>query len=115
MPHDLHALPITTSREAGAAFDGTVLAYLKYRVDAPEHLKRTLAADPDFALAHCLKGYFAMLSYKQANVPVAVEAARAARERSAGATPRERAHVEALEAWIAGNLDRTVAAWEAIL
>jgi tetratricopeptide (TPR) repeat protein len=115
MPHDLHGLPITASAAAGEAFDRTVLAYLKYRVDAPEHLKRTLAADPDFALAHCLKGYFAMLSYKQANVPVAVEAARAARERSAGATPRERAHVEALEAWIAGDLDRTVAAWEAIL
>src|SRR4029077_3219415 len=102
MPQDLHGLPITTSPEAGAAFDGTVLAYLKYRFDAPEHLKRTLAADPEFALAHCLKGYFTMLSYKQANVPMAVEAARIARAHGAHATPRERAHVDALEAWIAG-------------
>jgi hypothetical protein len=115
MPHDLHGLPITTSREAGAAFDGTVLAYLKYRFDAPEHLKRTLAADPEFALAQCLKGYFAMLSYKQANVPVAIEAARAARAHGAHATPRERAHVDALEAWIAGDLDRMLALWEQIL
>jgi tetratricopeptide (TPR) repeat protein len=115
MPHDLHGLPITTSREAGAAFDGTVLAYLKYRFDAPEHLKRTLAADPEFALAQCLKGYFAMLSYKQANVPVAIEAARAARAHGTHATPRERAHVDALEAWIAGDLDRMLAAWEQIL
>src|SRR5215831_13465648 len=115
MPHDLHGLPTTTSPEAGAAFDRTVLAYLKYKVDAPEHLKRTLAADPEFALAQCLKGYFAMLSYNQASVPRAVEAARAARAHSAQATARERAHVDALEAWIAGDLDRMIAVWEAIL
>jgi tetratricopeptide (TPR) repeat protein len=115
MPHDLHGLPITTSPEAGAAFDKTVIAYLKYKVDAPEHLKRTLAADPEFALAHCLKGYFAMLSYNQASVPRAVEAARVARAHGAKATPRERAHIGALESWIAGDLDRMVAVWEQIL
>ena len=115
MPHDVHGLPITTSAEAGAAFDRTVLAYLKYRADTPEHLKRTLAADPGFGLAHCLKGYFAMLSYKQANVPVAAEAARVARARTTNATARERAHAAALDAWVAGDLDRTLAVWEAIL
>jgi tetratricopeptide (TPR) repeat protein len=115
MAHDLQGLPITTSPEAGAAFDKTVLAYLKYRFDTPEHLKRTLTADPEFALAHCLRGYFAMLSYNQASVPRAVEAARAARVHSAHATPRERAHVDALDAWIAGDLDRMVAVWEQIL
>ena len=115
MPHDVHGLPITTSPEASAAFDRAVLAYLKYKVDAPEHLKRTLAADPEFVLAHCLKGYFAMLAYNQARVPAAVEAARVARAHSAAATPRERAHVDALEAWIAGDLDRMIAVWEQIL
>jgi tetratricopeptide (TPR) repeat protein len=115
MPQDLHGLPITTSPEAGEAFDRSVVGYLKYRADAPEHLKRTLAADPEFTLAHCLKGYFAMLAYKQANVPVAAEAARVARAHSAAATPRERAHVDALDAWIAGDLDRMLAVWEAIL
>ena len=115
MSHDLHGLPITTSPEAGAAFDQTVLGYLKYKVDASEHLKRTLAADPEFALAHCLKGYFAMLLYNQASVPRAVEAARVAHAHSAHATQRERAHVDALDAWIAGDLDRMVAIWEQIL
>src|SRR5262249_2863463 len=115
MPQDLHGLPITTSPEAAEAFDRTVMAYLKYKSDAPEHLKRTLVADPEFVLAQCLKGYFAMLSYKQANVPVAAEAAKVARAHCAQATPRERAHVDALEAWIAGDLERMIAVWEAIL
>src|SRR5262249_33285507 len=95
--------------------DRTVLAYLKYKVDASEHLKHTLAADPEFVLAHCLKGYFAMLLYNQASVPRAAEAARVARTHAVKATPRERAHVDALDAWIVGDLDRMVAVWEQIL
>ena len=115
MPHDLQGLPITTSPEAGAAFDKAVLAYLKYKMDAPEHLKRTLTADPEFAFAHCLKGYFAMLGYRQAAVPLAQSAADEARRLTLHATPRERAHVAALQAWIAGDPDRAAAIWEEIL
>jgi len=90
-------------------------AYLKYRADAPQHLKQTLADDPEFGLAHCLAGYFAMLSYKLTNVPAAVESARAARATMAKATARERAHVDALEAWIAGDIDRSLVIWEDIV
>lgn len=116
MHRDMHGLPISTaSADAAAAFDRTVTGYLKYRADLPARLGQVFAADNDFGLAHCLKGYFAMLSYKQANVPMAVEAANAARRLSANATPRERAHGAALDAWIAGDLDRALGAWEQIL
>jgi hypothetical protein len=51
---DLQGLSLTTgSDEAAAAFDRTIKAYLKYRADTPVHLAEALAADPDFALAHC--------------------------------------------------------------
>jgi tetratricopeptide (TPR) repeat protein len=116
MFHDIHGLPVSSSSpDAVAAFDRTILSYLQYRLDTPEHLARALAADPEFGLAHCVKGYFAMLSYKQANVPMAAEAARSARLWTAHATRREQAHVDALEAWIAGDLDRMLARWESIL
>ncbi len=116
MLRDIHDLPISTaSAAAAAAFDRTLLAYLKYRADVPVHLATTLAADGDFGLAHCLKGYVALLSYKQANVPVAVAAAGTARRLSANATARERAHVDALDAWIGGDLDRALGVWEQIL
>jgi tetratricopeptide (TPR) repeat protein len=105
----------TSSAEAAANFDRTLSAYLKYRADVPRHLASTLAADAEFGLAHCLAGYFAMLSYKLANVPLAAEAARKARATTMRATARERAHVEALEAWIAGDVDRTLALWDEIL
>jgi hypothetical protein len=116
MLQDQHGLAVSTSSmEAAASFDRTILAYLKLRADIPQHLARTLAADPQFGLAHCLAGYFAMLSYKLANVPVAAEAARAARAMMAKATARERAHVEALDAWVAGDLDRTLTIWDSIV
>jgi tetratricopeptide (TPR) repeat protein len=66
-------------------------------------------------MAHCLKGYFAMLSYKQAALPMAEAAAADARRLTQHATPRERAHVAALQLWIDGDPDRAAAAWQQIL
>jgi len=80
-----------------------------------EHLSCCLAADPEFGLAHCLKGYFTMLLYKQASVAPAAQSARTARALVTKATGREQAHVEALEAWVEGDLDRTLTIWETIL
>jgi tetratricopeptide (TPR) repeat protein len=116
MRHDIHGLPISTASDrSAAAFNHALDGYLKYRADAGARVAALLAADGEFGLAHCLKGYFAMLSYKQANVPVAIEAARMARRYSANATRREQTHVAALDAWIAGDLDRALGVWEEIL
>src|SRR3954454_2513211 len=116
MLQDQHGLALSTSSmEAAASFDRTILGYLKYRADTPQHLARTLPAGPEFGLAHCLAGYFAMLSYKLTNVPVAAEAARTARAMTMKATARERAHVAALDCWIAGDIDRTLEIWDDIV
>jgi hypothetical protein len=113
MLQDQHGLTISTSsRDAAASFDRAVLAYLRYRTDTAQHVAGSLAADPEFGLAHCMAGYLAMLSFKQANVPVAVAAARTARAMTATATAREREHVGALDAWIGGDIDRTLAIWD---
>src|SRR5262249_32191735 len=93
---DLHGLTMSTSSaDAGAAMERALLSFLKFRLDAREHLSRCLAADPQFGLAHCLKGYFAMLLYKQAGVAPAAQSARTARPPGAKATARRRAHCEA--------------------
>src|SRR5262249_39051240 len=113
---DARGLPIsTTSAEAAAAYDHLVTGYLTQRADTPARLAAVLEADPDFALAHCMQGYFAMMAYKQATVPAAKDAAKTAQSLAAEATPRERSHVAALTAWAEGELDRTIALWEAIM
>ena len=113
---DARGLPLSTaSPKAAAAFDHLVTGYLTFRVDTPDRLEAVLEADPDFALAHCMKGYFAMLAFKQAVVPVAFQAARTAQSLATGATPRERSHIAAMTAWTEGELDRAIATWESIL
>src|SRR5215208_3918943 len=86
MPQDIHGLPISiASARAVSAFDHAILGYLKYRADLPARMAELFAADAEFGLAHCLKGYLAMLSYKKANVPMAIEAMQAARRLTANA------------------------------
>ena len=115
MHRDRQGLTLSTaSDEAAAAFDGALASYIGYRADAAQRLGRVLSADPEFGLAHCLSGVFAMLAYKLANRPLAAAAARAARAATSKATPREQAHVAALDAWIADDLDRALAIWDEI-
>src|SRR5579863_5941827 len=116
MQRDSQGLKLSTaSAHAAAAFDYAVAGYVTYRTDAGQRLAPLLAADPEFALAHALKGYLMMLSYKQANVPLAVEALAAARRCSGTATAREKLHIAALAEWIEGAPDRSVGIWEQIL
>ena len=116
MHRDARDLPISiASAEAAAAYDHLVTGYLTYRADTPARLTALLQADPDAVLGHCMQGYFAMLGFKQAIIPVAVEAARTAQSLAADATPRERSHIAALTAWSEGELDRAIAVWESIL
>ena len=113
---DTRGLPLSTaSAKAAAAFDHLVTGYLTQRADTPDRLKAVLEADPDFALAHCMKGYFAMLAFKQATVAAAMQAARTAQSLAEGVTARERSHIAALTAWAEGEIDRAIALWESIL
>lgn len=105
MQSDIRGLELSTNPAGAAAFDHLIVGYITQRADTGSRLDAVLATDPDFAMAHCMRGYFAMLSFKDAMTPTAKEAARAARERAEGATERERRHIDALDAWAEGNLD----------
>ena len=116
MHKDLRGLEVTAaSADAVQAFDHAIDGYLSYRADIPARMAALLDADPGCAMAHCLKGYFAMLAYKQAALPMARDAAAEARRLLPGATARERAHAAALDLWIAGEPDRAADIWTEIL
>lgn len=113
---DLHGLALsTTSPAAAQALNHAVLGYLQYRADGPRRLGPLLAADPDFGMAHVLKGYFQMLAFNAATLPGARDALNTARALSANATWREGAHVNALERWVDGDIDGTLRVWAEIL
>jgi hypothetical protein len=116
MFEDAHGLAVTAASAAAVqAFDHALVGYLGYCADTPQRLAAVFDTDAEFGLAHCLKGYFAMLSYNQTAVAVAEAAATAAGRLTARATPRERTHVAALRLWIDGEPDRAADVWEQIL
>jgi len=116
MFRDAQDLPVTAASEAAVrAYDHAIDGYLRYRADGARRLAALLEAAPDFGLAHALKGYFIMLSYRRDALPAAQEAAATARRLTAGATRREQAHAAALDAWLAGEPDRAADIWQHIL
>ncbi|MDD9981037.1 MAG: tetratricopeptide repeat protein, partial [Gammaproteobacteria bacterium] len=115
---DVRGLETTAASDAAVRnFDATLAQYLRFGLGTGDCLKRTLAEDPEMALAHCVKGYFFMLFC----VPALAVKARASLEagrRSAaerGATERERRHLDALDAWSRGEFEEAVSHLEVIL
>ena len=103
--------------EARLAWDATLEAVLAHAAAAPEHLGRTLAADPRFALAHAAKGLM-LLSLARAELvgtarDCLAQARRAIAERPV--TTRETAFVEALAQWLEDRPRRAARALEAVL
>jgi len=116
MRTDIRGLDLTTaSAEAAGHFDAAIKNYFEYRLATGAWAKKSAEADPDFALAHCLKGYLLMLFGTQA-VHDKARAALAEAEAHAGdVTAREAAHIAALRTWLTGDMGRTCAIWEDIL
>jgi hypothetical protein len=114
MAMDARGLEMTAASEAtAAAYDGVIESFLKYRADTPLKLKAALAQDPEAPMLHVLKGAFPLMAYNTAQVPAARAATAKAGELAR--TPRERAHVAALDAWADGAPERALAIWRSIV
>jgi hypothetical protein len=59
------------------AYDRAVEGYLTHRADAAQRIGPLLAADPEFGMAHVLRGYLPMTAYDAAFVPRARIASKA--------------------------------------
>jgi tetratricopeptide (TPR) repeat protein len=113
---DERGLRLTTDNPTAVEhFDTTMRHFLEYRLDTVEHLQQTLKADPEFAMGHCLKGYFGMLASTVAMNADVDQSLRGAEAHSRELTVRERTHIEALRVWHAGDLLRAWQLWDEIL
>jgi len=116
MKPDARFLPLSTdSAEAAALFDRAVEHYLKYHLDTMHLVNETLAADPNFVMGHCLKGYLMLAGANPAHRPAIAAGLAAAEAGAAVVTPRERRHVAALAAWRRGALGDAFAIWRELL
>ncbi|MDA0304693.1 MAG: tetratricopeptide repeat protein [Proteobacteria bacterium] len=103
------------SDNAVKALDETLMSYLGLARETGDLLKKTLSADADMVMGHCLKGYFYLLMASKPlleRLPKVLAAAQAA---AGAASPREQAHVGALKLWAGGSEKAAVKVWEEIL
>lgn len=118
MPHDLSGDRITIASDAARlAWNDTLEALLAHAAATPEHLARTLEADPDFALAQAAKGLMLLSLARRELVAPAGECLVRARAalRLRPVTRREAMVVEALEQWLADAPRRAAETLEAVL
>jgi len=107
----------TTSDDALAAWERTVLSLCGHRADAANHNRETLAADPGFLPATCLRGFALLFKGRRAlQVDVAeVVRSASAEVRRRDTSARERDLVAALEAWASDDVDTATARLVAIV
>jgi tetratricopeptide (TPR) repeat protein len=116
--HELSGDRVTVANDAAhLAWNDTLEALLAHAAATPDHLARTLAADPDFALAHAAKGLM-LLSLARAELVAPArdclaKATEAARLRPV--TRRETMVLEALAFWLDDAPRRAAQRLEAIL
>ena len=111
---DAQGLSMTAASAAVVSgYDTVIEGYLKYRADTPQRLKAALALDPGCTMLRVAQGGFTLLGHKLAGVPLAADSLLKARP--GAQTPREQAHVAALEAWVANDVHQALRIWQQII
>jgi tetratricopeptide (TPR) repeat protein len=114
---DMNGVEIqAASQETVRLLDDAVTGYARARRDTRDRLAAVLESDPTCIMAHCLDGYFHMLSSKRAGMPRAREAlAQATASTSGSETRREQLHIAALDAWSRGDMRGAATIWDTVL
>jgi hypothetical protein len=104
---DRFDLPVTSASAAAIGdYVAAVDLLLSANTGAGELLERTLAVDPDFALAHVAR---ARLLQVQARMPEARTAAERAMELRAGVSAREQQHIDTISRAVEGSATEALA------
>ena len=115
MQKDQWGYSLTTESAAAAeALDRTVSSYVGWRTDPSTHIKAAIEADPDFALAHAVKGILIAGLRKPELYHLVRAELEAAQGGRAPETERERHYIAALEAAVAGEITAAASHFEQI-
>lgn len=109
-------VPVSASSvDSALAFHQVIEGYLASRKAVMPNLELLIESDPEMPLARCFRAYLLKLAADSRFQPAA-EALSARLSSEAGhLTPREQAHVRALESWLANDLDTTTRILEDVL
>jgi len=115
MSKDAQGLDITGSPACAAAYDRAMADYWGLTGDPVGALRSAVQADPGFALGGVAIAALFLVGGFRGDHPDVVNALAFARKTIDGATPRERKHLAAVEAWAQGRSFEAAQRWEDIL
>ena len=108
-------LEVTTDSPAAVdLFNKAMQSARTWRMDAGEHMKAALAADPDFAHAQTVMGLMMLGLRKPEVYPMVRQLLAAAKRREADLTERERLYIRALELALDGQSTGAISTLETV-
>ena len=115
MQKDQRGYPVTTNDSTAVeALDRAFNAYTGFRTDSMVHLDAAIAADPQFALPHAIKGLLIAGLKKPGLYPMAGDELEAAKNARKPASERENHYMAALEATLIDHVTAAVTHYEQI-
>jgi hypothetical protein len=97
-------LPVSTgSAAAVAAYEAALASFLPCRGDPLAVIEPLLAADPGFVMGHALRAGLAVAAWDKGALPLLRRSLGAILPLASTANARERAHLGAARAWLAGE------------
>lgn len=115
MAHDAQGNPVTGSAHSVAVLDRAISECFAWKGDPLTPLVEAAQADPAFILGNVAAAVLLLLSGFRGDGPAILERLAAAEAAAAGATPRERRHLRAAQAFARGAMVEAAAVWESIL
>jgi tetratricopeptide (TPR) repeat protein len=115
MAKDAQGLSLAGSPDSAAAFDRAVDDYYGWKGDPVGLLQGALDRDPAFTLGASAIASLYLLNGFRGDNPAVATALAAAEASIGGASSREKRHLDAANAWAAGEIIRATDIWEDIL
>ena len=113
---DNRGVPVSTQDRASLErFEAARDQFHSYFGNPLAAIDEALAADPHFAMGHCLRAGMLITSTEKAALPLARASVEAVESAWHLANDRERGHIAAARDWLDGDLERAVERYGAIL
>jgi hypothetical protein len=104
MSTDQRGLATSGSPEAVASLDRAVDHLIRFQIEVVEEAAKAGASDPTCVMGIVLRAYLSLMSTEGSNVQEAQDALRALSMAETDLLPRERAHLEAANRWVARDM-----------
>ncbi|MEQ9639290.1 MAG: tetratricopeptide repeat protein [Alphaproteobacteria bacterium] len=113
---DYRGVPLSSSNQDSIdGFEQALALFQGYAGDPVAAIDAVLERDPGFVMGHLLRAGMMLSSSERAAVPEIRRSFEAAEAQAHNATPRERGHMAAIEAWLDGQFHRSIELYGKVL